>query len=864
MNSIQPANTCSRLFSHIKEFDDAIAIIDSTGQTFSYRTLVNLGSDLMRKIQTSPALIAIEACDGVYPLATYIGAVLAGHVVILAAKDAISASSRIQNIYQPNYTFSQGQNEWVVNENKTAPRHSLHKNLAVLLSTSGTTGNPKLVRLSHTNLNSNARSISSYLRLNSGEHACLTLPWSYSYGLSVINSHFTVGATVLLPSHSVNEQAFWDFFNHHKATSFAGVPYTFELLERSNFYSRHIPSLKYFTQAGGKLDPDKVIRNAEYAERNNIAFYVMYGQTEATARMAYMPPALLKSYPDYIGKPIPGGQFSLIDKQGNTIGEDNKPGELVYTGPNIMMGYATHPDDLAREPEIRKLHTGDIAVRNKIGLYKIVGRNNRFSKIFGLRINLDDVEELLAGAGIAARVAGDDRGLIIASSDSRNNNFIHEYVTKAFKLPPSAIMVWNLKNLPRLPSGKVDYPALLKTGRKHAQSNAPANVSMSLRDEIATLMGIDEVKDDDTFIGIGGDSLNYVEISMLLEKRLGRCPKGWELMTFKQLDDLPRIESFWLQLMNMDIFIRAVAILAVVFHHVSSLPMGGAATTLLIVSGYNFARFNIPKLISGEFLNVLKPALGTIIPFYYLILTLYFVASRSLFLPQYLLVSNFTDGFYINGSRVFTTFWFIESYLWLIFIFCMLFRSKRIRGFSVSKPWLLSLTILMAMLALRGVGLMLPDYNLFNSQTPLMTAYIFAIGWCIFTSKTTTQKLLVTLVTLLTLFYIYPTGSYVYIAAPILLLWVPSIPLEKWTSKLLSLIALASFYIYMTHGLVLHFLRDTMGLQVAPLFWPLVLTACILIGTLTWKITELLWLKSPIHKDKGLRQSAKLFVPTEK
>lgn len=862
MSSTEAPVQYSRLFSNLREFENNIALIDSAGQQFTYRTLINLGADLMSKVQNNPALIAIEAHNSLHPLATYIGAILAGHVVILATKEAIAPDSQIHTIYQPNYTFSQQHDDWLVTENKSAPSHLLHKNLAVLLSTSGTTGNPKLVRLSHANLISNAQSISNYLELSSRERACMTIPWSYSYGLSVINSHFSKGATVLFPNCSVVEPAFWEFFNHHQATSFAGVPYTFDLLERSDFFTREIPSLKYFTQAGGKLAPDKVVKFAEYAERHNIDFYVMYGQTEATARMAYLPPDLLKRYPDYIGKPIPGGKFTLIDKQGNDIHEDNSPGELVYSGPNIMMGYANHPDDLAREPEIQKLHTGDIAVRNKDGLYKIVGRNSRFSKIFGLRINLDDVEELLAGVKITARVAGDDTGLVIASEESGNNTFIREYVAKKFTLPMSSILVSNFINLPRLSSGKVDYPTLLKKGREQAAALAGDN--KRLRQEIATLLGIDQVNDDDTFVSVGGDSLNYVEISMLLENRLGRCPQGWEFMPFSQLDTIPRTESTWLQKMNTDIFIRAAAILAVVFHHVSSLPMGGAATTLLIVSGYNFARFNIPRLGAGEFLNILKPVIGTILPFYYLVLTIYFIGSRSLFLPQYLLVSNFTDGFYLNGSRVFTTFWFIESYLWLIIIFSILFRILYIRKVSAAKSWELSLAILLAMLALRWVGMMFPEYNIFNAQTPLMTAYIFVIGWCIFTSKSAKQKLLTTALTLLVLLYIYPTGSYIYIVAPLLLLWVPSIPVEKWTSKLLSLVALASFYIYMTHGLVLHFLRDTMGIQVAPLFWPVVLSACIIIGTLTWKITEIFWLKAYMYKDKEMLHDVKFYPSAEK
>lgn len=843
MDDITSFITPTRLFSHIEEYGDAVALFDLSGEPVTYKALLSQAAARMQGLETTPTLIAIEASNDLIPLSVYVGALRAGHVVLLATKEALVPDSEIQKVYRPRYICSFSHGTWEITENERAPRHALHKDLAVLLSTSGSTGNPKLVRLSHRNLISNAAAISAYLRLSSDECAAMTLPWSYSYGLSIINTHLLMGATILLSKQSVSDPAFWSCFNRHRATSFAGVPYTFDLLERSGFFSRELPSLRYFTQAGGRLAPGKVLRFADYAERRNIRFYVMYGQTEATARIAYMPPSLLKRYPDHIGRAIPEGGLSLVDEHGREIGEGNRKGELVYTGENVMMGYATQAADLARGHELGRLCTGDIAVRNSEGLYKIVGRLNRFAKILGLRINLDDVESVLENEGIAAKVAGDDTGIVIAVKDMNDSWHIRESISRKFKLPLSSLFVFELEETPRLSTGKLDYAALLRSGRKQLEGNLPSENELTLRQEIAECLGISNVTDNDSFISLGGNSINYAEVSMLLEKRLGWCPKRWEYMPLRQLEASSRVESSWLRRIDMDVLFRAFAIIAVVFHHASAMPMGGAATTLLIIGGYNFARFFTPRLISGEFSTVIRPVLSSIIPIYFSILTIYFVVTQSLFVPQYLFVSNFTEGFFLDGNRVLSTFWFIESYLWLILLSCIVFRLRRARNMASLEPWRFSLMILVSTLLLRGIGENLPEYRVFNSQTPFMIAYIFAIGWCVFTSRSLKQKLVTTGFIVVTLGALFQTGSYLYIVAPISMLWVPSMMIEKWAQKVLTLISGASLHIYMTHGLVIHSVREIMGGSASSRFWPVVVPVCIIFGIATWKSTDRNWLK---------------------
>jgi acyl-CoA synthetase (AMP-forming)/AMP-acid ligase II len=292
-------------------------------------------------------------------------------------------------------------------------RHRLHDDLALLLSTSGSTGSPKLVRLSHTNLVSNAAAIADYLDIRETDRAATTLPMPYCYGLSVIHSHLLRGAGLVLTDHSVIDDEFWELFRRHRGTTFAGVPYTFELLERVGAGTLELPHLRYVTQAGGRMPPERVYRFAGLGRRLGWDLFVMYGATEATARMAYLPPQLASSHPAAIGGPIPGGAFTIEPRD---AWDDEDVGELVYRGPNVMMGYARRPADLALGKTVEALHTGDIARRGPDGLYEVIGRSSRFVKMYGLRIDLQRVEATLRDHGVTAYCTDVDDRLAVAAA----------------------------------------------------------------------------------------------------------------------------------------------------------------------------------------------------------------------------------------------------------------------------------------------------------------------------------------------------------------------------------------------------------------------------------------------------------------
>src|SRR5690606_26812802 len=232
---------------------------------------------------------------------------------------------------------------------------------------------------SHENVSSNARSIAAFLDLTPQDCGVTSLPLHYCYGLSVLHSHLVAGASISLTTASVVDPCFRDALVRHGVTNIAGVPHTFDLLDRAGPETIHVPSLRFVTQAGGKLPADSVVRWADRLSGWGAEFFVMYGQTEATARMAYLPPRLASRHPGAIGRPIDGGDFRIDPIEGDDRGDEAGVGELVYSGPNVMLGYATTAADLASGRDIDELRTGDLARFDSVdGVYEIVGRRARF------------------------------------------------------------------------------------------------------------------------------------------------------------------------------------------------------------------------------------------------------------------------------------------------------------------------------------------------------------------------------------------------------------------------------------------------------------------------------------------------------
>lgn len=398
-------------------------------------------------------------------VAAYVGSLQAGHPTVLLAADLSPALlANLLLVYQPEWVYAPDLVPSLDGYSATplGDRHGLWRRfraaeslispeLALLLSTSGSTGAPKLVRLSHANIQANAQSISEYLALDPQERPVTSLPLQYSYGLSIINSHLLVGATLLLTDRSIVQREFWNFVRAERATSMAGVPYSYQMMLRAKLLDRNLP-FSTLTQAGGRLDPRHIDGVQEIAGKRGWRFFVMYGQTEASARISFVPPDCLSQKPGSVGLPIPGGRLQV----------DAATDELIYEGRNVMLGYAESRADLAKGDELHGvLRTGDLGRKDQDGFFYVTGRKKRFLKMFGQRISLDDVERTVcARFDVPVACFGSDDHLCIAVEDEPAAGLIPHFVCDLYGFHHSAVRVSHLSQLPINGSGKVDYTEL--------------------------------------------------------------------------------------------------------------------------------------------------------------------------------------------------------------------------------------------------------------------------------------------------------------------------------------------------------------------------------------------------------------------
>jgi long-chain acyl-CoA synthetase len=451
-----------------------------TGEFYSYSRVDQLADEVAAKlVSPEKRLVLLLADNSLGSLVAYLAALRSGNAVMLASATADeSFIRRYVDSYHPEWILGPSNrvvsldvaqvvgtsiSGLTVGEARSLSEEAIHADLAMLLLTSGSTGSPKAVRLTRQNLVSNAAAICEYLRIDGSETAITSLPMSYSYGMSVLNSHLHAGANLVLTNASATTSAFWDLFRARSCTSLAGVPFTYEILQRLRFVEWHLPALRYVTQAGGRLPQARAREFASWAAQKGVRFYVMYGQTEASPRISYVPPERLLDKVGSIGIPIPGGRL-WIESSPGVAALPGDEGQIVYRGPNVMMGYAHSRTCLAKGDELAGLlHTGDIGHADSEGYFFVTGRSKRFLKLFGLRIGLDEVETLVESfLDCPVACVGSDEGLVIvvASSAELDPAAVKRFVSQRCAVHSSAVQVRYADALPTSESGKRDYATI--------------------------------------------------------------------------------------------------------------------------------------------------------------------------------------------------------------------------------------------------------------------------------------------------------------------------------------------------------------------------------------------------------------------
>jgi acyl-CoA synthetase (AMP-forming)/AMP-acid ligase II len=789
------------------------AIVTATG-TITHATLARRVDELAERLAGPRRLVLLEARPTPESVVSYLAALAAGHVVLLAAGGPGGPGARLAAAYDPDILLgSDGEVEIV----RSTPAHDLHPDLTLLLSTSGSTGSAKLVRLSADNLAANAEQIAQYLDVRTDDCAALTLPLTYCYGLSVLHTHLARGASVLLTDLSVVDECFWRLFEQAGATTFPGVPHTFELLERSGFADRDLPRLRYVTQAGGRMEPDRVRRWAALGRERGWDLFVMYGQCEATARMAYLPPHLAADHPATVGVPVPGGEISLDD------------GEIVFRGPNVMLGYAHEPADLALGRTVDVLRTGDLGRLTPDGLLQVTGRRSRFVKVLGHRVALDTLEQRLRADGHDVRCAGRDGRVVVSGRAVRSapaREALRRAAVAACGAPPHAVRVVAVDEHPTLSSGKPDYPAILRlddplpTGREGAADDGAA-AGTSVARLYAVLLHQAEVGDDATFAGLGGDSLSYVEVSIRLEELLGHLPASWHITPVGELERLrsaPRLpaqrrgdqrlgstatgaaqpgrRSAWRD-MESSVWLRALAIVLIVGTHADLFTLQGTANALLVIAGYQLVRFQLSAPDRRlRVARIVRATLRIVAP------TLAVIAGAHV-LGGYYETRNFFLANWIFGEPQLGPpwrFWFIEALVLALVVTAALTAVPAFhrldRRFPLGTPVALTVG---AFVLLRLPVLPLPIPHMQGSAHVVL--YLFLLGWSVARVTTLRQRLLMTVLVIATVgtFSFNEQRDGLTIAFILVLMWLPVTRVPAVLVPVIRPLAAASLYIYVIH-----------------------------------------------------------------
>jgi long-chain acyl-CoA synthetase len=445
--------------------DERTFIVDD-GRRFAYNEIFGLGDDLFSEL---PREIVLILCDRSHEVvAAYLGALRNGLVPMLVDRAATQQSlARAIDAYCPKYIFApvdmtlagyapgKSLGSRALFEARMHSARPINNKLALLIPTSGSTGDPKCVRLTAGNIEACTQAITTYLAMSMERVSICLLPFHHSYGLSVLHNAVFSRSSIVLTEKSVLDRNFWTLMEDEKVTDFSGVPFIFEMMRRMKISDACLQNLQCVTQAGGRLIPQLTKHFSEYFTSNDVKYFTMYGQTEASPRISYVPPERAIEKLGSVGVPIPCGR-AVIAETGEPTGE----GELLYLGPNVSMGYAFDSADLAKGDEFEgRLYTGDHVTIDEDGFITIVGRKRRFIKLHGISVNLDHAETVLKSLGLDCMVVGEENRLVVCVTDHAVEE-VRAAVRDNFSFHPSTVKVVTCDVLPRSTSGKPDYVAL--------------------------------------------------------------------------------------------------------------------------------------------------------------------------------------------------------------------------------------------------------------------------------------------------------------------------------------------------------------------------------------------------------------------
>ncbi|MCV9996406.1 AMP-binding protein [Paeniglutamicibacter sp. ZC-3] len=833
------------------------ALLTAAGKAISYGELRAAVDRLVLHLPdaaTGKRLVHLPLRAEVHSVAAYLATLEAGHVALVTSDEPRTAA--MLERYRPDVTAT-GDPEHPFEFASGAPLHVLHPDLALLLSTSGSTGSPKLVRLSHRNLAANASAIAKALRLTETDRTITSLPLHYCFGLSVLHSHLVAGASVVLHEGSVLDSSLWDAIDGLGVTNLAAVPHMVELMESTGVLEASHPSLRLMAQAGGRMHPDRVRRTADLGRAQGWGLSVMYGQTEATARICILDPALAAENPDAVGRPVSGTSLHLDTTVPEAV---DGAGEVVVRGPGVMMGYAEHPDDLALGPMLTELRTGDLGRIGPDGLLRIVGRRSGFVKVMGVRIDVAAVEHALDAAGHTACVGGDGTRLLVAveprpsGAPDATAAEARRIAGQASGLGAAAVAV-AVTELPRLANGKLDRPgctALVLAGAAGhaAEATAPAGAKSAAAEVakvVSEVLGTDSVDLGRSFVQHGGDSLSHVQASLRLEGIAGPLPRGWHHRTLSELADLAahrrnapadpgaaglartraRPPRIW-RTVETSVVMRALAVVAICGSHADLFDVMGGAHLLLAIAGYNTVRFGLSAPgVADRWRATARILIGVAVPT--MLIALFAMLTTGRYGWSNILLSHWLIGDTTEGSTR-NEYWFIDALVAGLLVLTAVISVPALARAWKADPWRVAAWFTAAALVPRFAVLALTEDSMAQSIMPT-TLWLVGVGAAAAHADTRRRRWLTLALGVVggaTFFADQPLRNAVVVAGLAALILVPRMRVPAFLLPLLGLLAAASLYIYLVQFLVLSAFENDVVETVAALG----------VGCLLWRLAD--------------------------
>lgn len=467
---------------NFERFASASAFVDDKGTTISYKELLSLQESVGRTFDKR-CLVMMLTANTVGAVCSYAAFLNSGlPIILVSVKTPEDMLRQLMKSYKPavlllpqemrgNFPFMKEKlriYDYTALLTNYPDEYPIHEELGLLLTTSGSTGSVKFVRQSFENIVFNAGSFVRCLDMTASDRTITVLPMHYTYGLSVINASLLAGACMIITEMSPLEENFWDFFEEQRVTAIHAVSNTYDMLRRVEIFEEEFPNLRLIAQGGGKLSVDLHDYLARYALKTGKTFVALYGQCEATALISYLPFSRTVEKEGSVGIPVQGGRVTLKDEQGNTITEANVQGEICYEGPNVAMGYALCRDDLAKGFEWNgAIRTGDLAYMDAEGYTYITGRLKRYIKMFGHRISLDEIDDIIMeSVHIRSVSSGTDDHLVVFVTGESEKETVVDFIAKRFPAVRMGVQVKVLDEFPRNESGKIRYAELFDMAKE--------------------------------------------------------------------------------------------------------------------------------------------------------------------------------------------------------------------------------------------------------------------------------------------------------------------------------------------------------------------------------------------------------------